>query len=67
MRVKILIGITGKGFVYQAGGVYTLPPGEAEEYIRLGRAVEVKEEPKAKPVRVQKVKAETRPVRKKTT
>ena len=55
MKVKVLIGITGKGFVYQAGGVYDLPPGEAEEYIRWGRA-EVAEEPKQRKVVVQRVK-----------
>jgi hypothetical protein len=65
MKVKILVGITGKGFVYQAGGVYDLPPGEADEYIRLGRAEVVKEEkPKQRKVTVQRVKkAEKRPVK----
>ena len=66
MKVKVLTSMAGKDFVYAAGGVYDLPDGEAKEYIRLGRAEKVKEVTEKK-VRVTKVKAETRPVRKKTT
>ena len=66
MKVKILVSMAGKDFVYQAGAVLDLPPGEADEYIRLGRAEEIKEEvkPKQKPVKIGEVKAETRPIRK---
>jgi len=55
MKVKILIGMAGIGFVYQAGGVYDIPPGEADRYIKAGRA-EAIEEPKQQKVIVQRVR-----------
>jgi len=61
----MLTGVSGKGFVYQAGGIYDLPPGEAEGYIRWKRA-ELVEEPKQRKVVVQKVrKTSKRPIYKK--
>ena len=63
MKVKILEAMVGKGFVYQKGKVYDLPPGEAEGYIRWGRA-ELVEEPKQRKVVVQKVrKTSKRPIK----
>ena len=65
MKVKVLTSISGKGFVYAAGGIYDLPAREAREYIRWGRAelIEEKKKPVQRPVTVQEVKAETRPIR----
>jgi hypothetical protein len=57
MKVRILEAMAGKGFVYQKGKVYDLPPGEAKSYIRSGLAEAVKEEkPKQRKVTVQQVK-----------
>lgn len=70
MKVKFLTAVAGKDFVYNSGEVISLPAAEAEEYIRLGRAEEVKEKkkPVQKPVTVQEVKkAATRPVTRKAT
>jgi len=60
----MLTSIAGKDFVYAAGGEYILSAAEAEEYIRWGRAEKI-DEPKQKPVKVQEVKATTRPIKKK--
>jgi len=66
MKVRMLASISGKGFCYAAGGEYDLPRREAKEYIRWERAELIEEdEPVQRPVRIQKVRAETRPIRKK--
>lgn len=69
MKVRFIESLGGKNLdgervVYGAGQVVDLPPREAKDWISQGLAEEFKEEKKAKPVTVQQVKAETRPVRK---
>ena len=64
MKVRFKESIAGKDFVFGAGEV-DLPSAEAEYWISKGIAVEVKEEkkPVQRPLKVQEVKAKTRPVR----
>lgn len=58
--------MAGIDFAYGGGEIVDLPAAEAKQLIRMGRAEAVKQvKPKQKPVTVQEVKAETRPVTRK--
>ena len=64
MKVRFLTSLGGKDFVYGGGEVLDLPTADAKYWIEQGLAEAVEEKPKQRPVRVTKVKAETRPVKK---
>ena len=64
MKVRFKETIAGMDFVFGAGEV-DLPLAEAEYWISKGIAEKVKEEkePVQRPLKVQEVKAKTRPIR----
>ena len=64
MKIKFLIPVVGKGFVYGDGKVYDLPTAEAEYWIKEGNAQAVKGEPVQRPLIVQQIKTTKRPVKK---
>jgi hypothetical protein len=65
MKVRILVGRSGKDFVWQQGEVLDLPPADAKRFIEMGEAELVEEDkPRQQKVTVQRIrKTENRPVK----
>jgi len=64
MKVKFIKATVEKFRTYGQGGIYDIPRADALYYIKIGRAEKVEEKkPKQRPVKINKVRAETRPVK----